>query len=316
MKKKPILRRQRCPVCKDSRLSTARHAGRSLWRCCASCHTWIYCPSPNTLAYPAEYYGGPAAKFTGWAQALRAHFHRGRARLVRRWLRQKKGRVYDVGCGDGLFLQEAAQLGLSTVGFEPEPIPRNQAETRLGKRLDSSLFQSLRSSKAAAISCWQVIEHLADPRTFLHSCHQHLMPDGILALSTVNLGSYQARLFGKNWLHLDPPRHLWVSDLNTVVRMVESSGFRVLQIRHNSLEFGPVGWADSCFNLFDSKRDRLLHCLKLGCHEPKDWLVWGLTVILTPLSMLLSMTESLLNHPATFEIYARADKKRARRHGG
>jgi len=289
---------------------------RLLWRSCVRCGTWVLLPRAETDAYPADYYGGKVAKFSGWAQKLRTGFHRERAQLVRKGLNRMNGKVYDVGCGDGLFLKEASRLGLQITGFEPESIPRSQAEKRLGKRLDKKLFTSLKSEKASAITCWQVIEHLEDPHAFLRACRQHLVDGGLLTLSTVNLGSLQARCFGGKWLHLDPPRHLWIANLQKVIQLVKDSGFEVEKVRYNSSEFGPVGWADSLFNLVDTKRDRLLACLKQGCREPQDCLVYILSVALAPVAMLLSLFEAGLNKPATFEIYARLEKNRERRQGG
>lgn len=202
------------------------------------------------------------------------------------------------------------------MGFEPEETPRRQAEKRLKKPLDRKLFASFKTDKASAITCWQVIEHLREPATFLHACKRHLAEGGLLTLSTVNLDSLQAKCFGGNWLHLDPPRHLWVGSLAKVIRLLEETGFHIVKIRYNCLEFGPVGWVDSIFNLMDTRRDRLLACLKQGCREPRDWVVWFLASALTPVAILLSLVEAALHHPATFEIYARMGRTRARRQGG
>jgi SAM-dependent methyltransferase len=273
-------------------------------------------PAKGVEAYPKEYYGGPTAKFSGWAQYLRRRFHRSRARWVRKWASRKDGYIYDVGCGDGLFLESASQLGFRPMGFEPEGLPRVQAEKRMKKKVDRKLFQSVGAKKLAAITCWQVIEHLNNPIPFLRACRRHLKPGGLLAFSTVNLDSYQSKCFGGNWLHLDPPRHLWVGTLRGLVKLVQDSGFTVMKIRYNCLEFGPIGWVDSLFNGMDRKRDRLLECLKQGCREPHDWLIWFLAAALTPLAFALSLLEAGLNHPATFEIYARREKRGARRQGG
>lgn len=262
------------------------------------------------------YYGGPVAKFSGWAQKMRTRFHRERALLVRKKLNRKNGIIYDVGCGDGLFLEESARLGLKITGFEPESIPRNQTEKRLRQTLDQKLFAALRFEKASAITCWQVIEHLEDPLSFFQACRRHLTEGGLLALSTVNLDSFQAKCFGSHWLHLDPPRHLWISSMKRVIKMLQDSGFRLEEVRYNSLEFGPVGWVDSLVNLVDKKRDRLLGCLKQGCREPRDWLAYILSAALAPAACMLSLVEGALHHPPTFEVYARLEKVRARRQGG
>ena len=293
-----------------------RPPDRRFWRSCPRCGTWVFTPAEKGEAYPKDYYGGPKAKFSGWAQRLRAGFHRQRALWVQRGLNRKNGKIYDVGCGDGLFLEEASRLGLRIAGFEPETMPRNQAERRLGQALDQKPFASLKSEKASAITCWQVIEHLDDPLSFLRACRQHLEQGGLLAISTVNLDSLQAKCFGGHWLHLDPPRHLWIGTLRRVVQMVQDSGFRLEKVRYHCLEFGPIGWVDSLINVVDTTRDRLLRCLTLGGREPGDWLAYALSAALTPVALILSLLEGALNHPATFEIYARLEKDRARRQGG
>lgn len=316
MKKSPSTRRLLCPVCRNPRLTKIHSPDSPLWGSCARCRTWVLIPKDKAEAYPADYYGGPAAKFSGLAQNFRTRYHRDRARLVQKRLNRRNGKIYDVGCGDGLFLNEASRLGLQITGFEPEPIPRRQAEKRLGKSLDQRLFASLKSGKASAITCWQVIEHLDDPASFLRACRHNLADGGLLTLSTVNIDSLQAKCFGGKWLHLDPPRHLWIGNLHSVIQLVKDSGFEVERIRYNSSEFGPVGWVDSLFNLVDIKRDRLLVALKQGCREPMDWIVYILSVALAPVALILSLLEAGLNKPATFEIYARLKKDRVRRQGG
>lgn len=305
-----------CPVCRNSKMRKVPRCSDYSWELCNRCATWKLGPQKIAKAYPREYYGESSAKFSGWAQRLRARFHHERARLVARWLSQKSGMIYDVGCGDGLFLQEIARLGKKVAGFEPETVPRKQAENRLRKPIDQTLFHSLAKRKAAGITCWQVIEHLKDPQGFLQTCRQNLEEGGLLALSTVNSGSIQANFFGVKWLHLDPPRHLWVSTMENVAQMVQSAGFQVIQVRYNPLEFGPIGWVDSLFNLADPQRDRLLSVLKQGCHHPKDRLAWWCAGLLTPLAIVLCLVEAGFHRPATFEIYARMTGTRARRQGG
>jgi hypothetical protein len=102
----------------------------------------------------------------------------------------------------------------------------------------------------------------------------------------------------------------------TVRKMVEDAGFQVLEVFHRPLEFGPVGWVDSLWNFWGTERDRLLRCLKRGCWGPADRLLWLLSVALAPWAAVLAVAESLFGSPATFEIYARLDRKRARRQGG
>ncbi|HKP39468.1 methyltransferase domain-containing protein [Mycobacterium sp.] len=58
-----------------------------------------------------------------------------------------------------------------------------------------------------AIYCGELIEHLFDPRIFLHDCHRVLAPDGLLLVTTPNIATLQDRirfLFGRSPRHIDP----------------------------------------------------------------------------------------------------------------
>jgi 2-polyprenyl-3-methyl-5-hydroxy-6-metoxy-1,4-benzoquinol methylase len=54
---------------------------------------------------------------------------------------------------------------------------------------------------------WHVLEHLDRPAAALERIAGWLAPSGGLLLGLPNLASWQARLGGERWFHLDVPRH-------------------------------------------------------------------------------------------------------------
>ena len=260
-------------------------------------------PEDLCRAYPDEYFGGDAAKFTGLAGWARTHFHRGRAVRIQRMLSGSRS-LYDIGCGDGLFLAEAKALGFAVAGCEPEEKPRLQAEQRAGAPVSKEMFAPSAGSAYDAITCWQVIEHVSDPSDLIRQVRAHLRPNGIFALSTVNVDSWQSKLFRSCWLHLDPPRHPWCGSMQRLEKLLENEGFVVERRRSNWTEFGPVGWVCSFMNALGLPRDILLHSLKCGFRGPLDP-VFLLGAALTPIGVILAALETLAGRPATFELYCR-----------
>jgi SAM-dependent methyltransferase len=182
---------------------------------------------------------------------------------------------------------------------------REQAEKKLGCKIDELAFATAPVEGVDVVTAWQVIEHVERPGDLFDEVHTNLKPGGLFAVSTVNLDSWQARLFGTNWLHLDPPRHLWVAGRTRVEDLLIRHGFTIVARRWNHLEFGPVGYVDSLVNLFDSRRDRVLKGLKTGFHGPADRIAWLAGALLTAPAILASAIESAAGCPATFELYAR-----------
>src|SRR5208283_2364158 len=87
-------------------------------------------------------------------------------------------------------------------------------------------------------------------------------PGGRLFLAFPNTSSWQARLFGKDWFHLDPPRHLSLVPPQTVAAYLQSRGFKLLAARHLCLEQNTYGWLQSALNRADHHRNFLYERLK------------------------------------------------------
>jgi SAM-dependent methyltransferase len=260
----------------------------------------------TAAAYPDDYYGSETAKFSGAAGRARRFWHARRAKRLRaRFATVANPIIYDIGCGDGEFLAACRDRGFRVRGCEPVARPRHQAAQRLECVIDEEAFAGDGDARYDVITAWQVIEHVADPAALLKAAREHLTPDGILAVSTVNLNSIQASLFGSHWLHLDPPRHVWVAPRRAVEFLLERCGFEVVSRAWNHLEFGPIGYVDSAINLVDNRRDRLLDCLKNGFHGAGHKCLWLVAAMLTPLGIALSAAETAMGRSATFELYAR-----------
>lgn len=295
-----------CPVCGCTLAPESSLSCGSTHARCPDCAAQVLCAASSHTAYPDDYYGSDTVKFAGFAGQARRFWHTGRARRLAAMVAcTGTPSVYDIGCGDGEFLAACRTRGFEVHGCEPMDRPRKQASQRLGCQIDAEAFAHDPTRRYDIITAWQVVEHVADPAALLELAIGHLAPQGVLAVSTVNNDSVQAKLFGANWLHLDPPRHLWVGSRSAVTSLVERSGATVFAVHSNHLEFGPVGYVDSLVNVFDSRRDRLLDCLKHGFSGAANKSLWFAAAALTPLAIALSAVESALGRSATFELYAR-----------
>lgn len=123
-----------------------------------------------------------------------------------------------------------------------------------------------------------------------------------------NADSWQARLFGGQWLHLDPPRHLNLFNPDNLSRLLRTHAFEPVLVVRNPLEFGPVGYVQSAMNAVGIRRDAFFEILKTkGAGERavsvKNAILVGLAAALTPPAAALALIEA--GASATFELYAR-----------
>jgi 2-polyprenyl-3-methyl-5-hydroxy-6-metoxy-1,4-benzoquinol methylase len=156
-------------------------------------------------------------------------------RIVGRYSRP--GKILDVGCSVGFFLARARAEGWTTFGVE---ISNDTAALARGRGLDvftGSLEQAgFRSESFDVITMWDVLEHVQDPVATVAIAAEVLKRDGLLALSTPNIGgifprlSYRAARWVGRWPHPEPPHHLFQFSKSTVCRLLKQGGLTPIRI--------------------------------------------------------------------------------------
>jgi 2-polyprenyl-3-methyl-5-hydroxy-6-metoxy-1,4-benzoquinol methylase len=140
--------------------------------------------------------------------------------------KQPKGRLLDVGCGNGDFLQFAQRAGWEAIGVEPDPKAVEVAHAR-GLTVHLGGLETLEAESEAfdGITLNHVIEHVHHPRATLEQCYRLLRHGGWLWLETPNLDALGHAHYGENWVGLDIPRHLVVFTDRALMRLLQEVGF-------------------------------------------------------------------------------------------
>ncbi|HKR15782.1 bifunctional 2-polyprenyl-6-hydroxyphenol methylase/3-demethylubiquinol 3-O-methyltransferase UbiG [Rhizorhapis sp.] len=100
-------------------------------------------------------------------------------------------RALDVGCGAGLLCEPLARLGARVTGLDaaPENIAAARSHaTRQGLAIDyrTGGIETLDEGGFDLVTSMEVIEHVADPQSFVDGLARALAPDGLMILSTPN----------------------------------------------------------------------------------------------------------------------------------
>jgi SAM-dependent methyltransferase len=160
--------------------------------------------------------------------------------------------VLDVGCGSGDRLLVMKEAGLVPAGIEITAAA-DYARERLGLDVRRGTLESARfeDGRFRAVTLYNVLEHVHDPRSVLAEARRVLAAGGWLAVQAPNARSGQARLFGRRWAALDVPRDLWYYTPPLLGRLLEGAGFRVERVVHRTSFWHPptaaislVPWSD------------------------------------------------------------------------
>ena len=99
--------------------------------------------------------------------------------------------ILDVGCGGGLLSEGMALRGAHVIGIDVES---EALETARAHAIMSNLkidylcepIELYSAPKFDAITCLEMLEHVADPNLVIQHCARQLKPGGYLFLSTLN----------------------------------------------------------------------------------------------------------------------------------
>lgn len=137
-----------------------------------------------------------------------------------------KGRVVDVGCGDGMFLDMAKQLGWRTLGIELDPEAAKVVRAS-GHELVQGTYEALAAfdKEIDCIICSHVLEHVHDPKALFLAMSEALKMGGVVLLSMPNAGSIVRSAVNDNWRGLEAPRHLAIPRYAGLLAVARLFGF-------------------------------------------------------------------------------------------
>ena len=133
----------------------------------------------------------------------------------------------DIGTGDGAFLKELLAAGFETVsGIEPSTAPIEKADPSIRQLIHQDVFRSssFQPDSLSLITCFQTIEHLADPLSFCSHVYRALKPGGALFLIGHNRRAASAKLLGRKSPIFDI-EHLQLFSPASMRALLDSAGF-------------------------------------------------------------------------------------------
>jgi SAM-dependent methyltransferase len=149
-------------------------------------------------------------------------------------LRQCKqsGTLLDLGCSSGGFLGFFKGDSWKLCGIEMSADCARRAEARAGAHVfvGDILDAPFPPESFDAITCFDVLEHLYEPRRVIARVGEWLKRGGIFYVQVPNVDSAEARVFGSYWHGLELPRHLFHYSPTSLEFLAESAGLRVVSL--------------------------------------------------------------------------------------
>ena len=161
-------------------------------------------------------------------------------------------RILDIGCGGGLLSEPMARLGATVVGADAAarniPVARVHAEAS-GLTIDyrHTTAEAMAGEVFDVVLNMEVVEHVADPLTYLTACRNLLKPQGVMICSTLNRNakSFLMAIIGAEWVMRWLPKgtHDWAKFItpDELYKLIENAG--LAPVDRKGMVFNPVSWS-------------------------------------------------------------------------
>ncbi len=153
---------------------------------------------------------------------------------------KKQGRLLDVGCGLGTFLDLARSAGFDVHGTEVSEYICHFAKEKLSLNIFHGPLEDFPSGLDSfdVITLWHTLEHMPNPLACLEKARQLLRPDGLLVVGVPNVNNTIMRilypLVRRRPYRLFSPTHkeLHLSHFSqsTLSAILNKSGFEIVSI--------------------------------------------------------------------------------------
>ena len=139
----------------------------------------------------------------------------------------EKGKLLDVGCGTGMFLNEARKNGWKVNGVEPDLGAREIAEKINKITIKTEVLTSFYQEQFNVITMWHVLEHINLLNETIDWLKERLSENGALIIAVPNYESKDAEIYQAQWAAYDVPRHLYHFSQKSIKQLFDQKGFRL-----------------------------------------------------------------------------------------
>lgn len=185
--------------------------------------------------YQKDYFFGEEySNYQADREVLQKNFKLRLKILLRFTNRTRHRRLFEIGSAYGFFLALAKHHFETVQGIDITQDGVRHSIDELGLKVihGDLLATDLRDQEFDVVCLWDTIEHLRTPNLYIEKIGQHMKSGSLLAITTGDIESWNARVKKARWRLIHPPTHLQYFSLNTLARMLSRSNFDVVYQEH------------------------------------------------------------------------------------
>jgi len=251
LNRRPEVKRDNARIPKNDKL--ARHKFNLVK--CNNCGLIYVNPRPTSLSelYGDDYFSHYIDTESEAHRKRKGAFKAEVAELEELVKKLKVGRkILDVGCGGGFFL-DSLNNSWEKYGNEINPVAAEYARDAFRINISKGALRQVNfpDETFGVVKIRNVIEHLTDPMSELCEIHRILRKGGLIAVSTLDIGSLCGRIYKEKFRMVCPPEHLYYFSTKTISLMLKEARFKTCKVSYHYFNTPYFSWKHPLRILWD-----------------------------------------------------------------
>lgn len=140
------------------------------------------------------------------------------------------GKVLDVGCATGFFLEAAKNQGYQPYGIELSQYSSQLAKKKFGEQnifngtIEEATFKP---GQFSVVSMFDLIEHVRIPQVVIQKAADLLHDNGIIIITTPDSGSLSNKIMRRRWTHYKK-EHFYYFNLHALKKLASVAGLKLV----------------------------------------------------------------------------------------
>lgn len=151
-------------------------------------------------------------------------------KLIGKYFNKSNGKILDIGCGAGDFLQYMKENHWNINGVDTSNKARKIANKKLNIKVMDPKDWINNKEKYDVITCWHSLEHVHEPWVYLDKIKKSLTLNGFLIVALPNYQSTDAKIYKEFWAAYDTPRHLYHFTIKSMNKTIKPHGLNIESI--------------------------------------------------------------------------------------
>jgi 2-polyprenyl-3-methyl-5-hydroxy-6-metoxy-1,4-benzoquinol methylase len=163
-----------------------------------------------------------------------------RLRFLNKW--KSTGKLLEIGCGWGDFLNAASREGWKTTGIEISGAAAQKARDLYGLEVLAGPVETeahkLPAGDFDVVWAANLLEHLTSPAIFFRAVQQLLRRGGVLFASTLNYDSWAFRMSASQWQYCSRPQvHRFIFGPDTLNKYCGENHLKIVRLKTFGFRF-------------------------------------------------------------------------------